>query len=278
MPEAKGKRGSQLDGTTQFGIFGRDALLRLIEFREDLHRTLVKDSAGLGQRQAPGRTMQQPAAQMTFQLADPPADHGFRHAEPFAGGYEATGLYNCDKGFDIGKLVHIVAKYRTNNSITLYLSTNAQRPCLGHARGERLYRQIEEITMNQTTMTPAIQMTGRVLMSAIFVMAGISKLGSYAATQGYMESTGVPGILLPLVILLELGGGLTVLLGWQTRISAFLLAGFCIVSALIFHANFGEQMQTMLFMKNLAMAGGFLFLVAGGAGAWSLDARRQTSR
>jgi len=139
-------------------------------------------------------------------------------------------------------------------------------------------RLAEEITMNQSILTAATRMTGRVLMSAIFVMAGISKLGSYAATQGYMESMGVPGILLPLVILFELGGGLTVLLGWQTRISAFLLAGFCIVSALIFHANFGDQMQSILFMKNLAMAGGFLFLVAGGAGAWSLDARRQAKR
>jgi putative oxidoreductase len=139
-------------------------------------------------------------------------------------------------------------------------------------------RLTEEITMNQSILTAATQMTGRVLMSAIFLMAGISKLGSYAATQGYMESMGVPGILLPLVILLELGGGLTVLLGWQTRISAFLLAGFCIVSALIFHASFGDQMQSILFMKNMAMAGGFLFLVTGGAGAWSLDARRQANR
>jgi len=140
------------------------------------------------------------------------------------------------------------------------------------------YRPNEEMTMNQSNLTAATRMTGRVLMSAIFVMAGISKLGSYAATQGYMESMGVPGVLLPLVILLELGGGVTVLLGWQTRISAFLLAGFCIVSALIFHANFGDQMQSILFMKNLAMAGGFLFLVADGAGAWSLDARRQANR
>ncbi len=83
-------------------------------------------------------------------------------------------------------------------------------------------------------------------------------------------------VLLPAVILLELGGGLAVLLGWQTRISAFLLAGFCLLSALIFHANFGDQMQSILFLKNMAMAGGFLFLVAGGAGAWSLDARRRT--
>jgi putative oxidoreductase len=134
----------------------------------------------------------------------------------------------------------------------------------------------EELTMNQSTLTAATQVTGRALMSAIFILSGIGKLGAYAATQGYMESKGVPGLLLPAVILLELGGGFAVLLGWQTRISAFLLAGFCLLSALIFHANFGDQMQSILFLKNMAMAGGFLFLVAGGAGAWSLDARRRT--
>jgi putative oxidoreductase len=143
-------------------------------------------------------------------------------------------------------------------------------------RGEKVSnRHFEEITMNQSTLTAATQMTGRVLMSAIFIMAGINKLSGYAATQGYMDSMGVPGALLPVVILLELGGGLAVLLGWQTRIGAFLLAGFCVLSALIFHANFGDQMQSINFMKNMAMAGGFLFLVAGGPGAWSLDARRQ---
>jgi len=133
----------------------------------------------------------------------------------------------------------------------------------------------EEIIMNSTPLTAALQLLGRVLMSAIFLMAGASKIGAYTATQGYMESVGVPGALLPLVITLELGGGLAVLLGWQTRFSAFLLAGFCIVSGVIFHANFSDQMQSILFMKNLAMAGGFLFLVAGGAGPWSLDARRR---
>jgi putative oxidoreductase len=92
-----------------------------------------------------------------------------------------------------------------------------------------------------------------------------------------MESMGVPGALLPLVILLELGGGLAVLLGWQTRIAAFLLAGFSVLTALIFHANFGDQMQSILFMKNLAMAGGLLFLVAGERHAWSIDARREVS-
>ena len=132
--------------------------------------------------------------------------------------------------------------------------------------------------MNTHVMKASTQLTGRVLMSAIFIMAGLNKLGAgYAGTQGYMESMGVPGALLPLVILLEIGGGLAVLIGWQTRIAAFLLAGFSLVSALIFHASFADQMQSILFMKNLAMAGGFLFLVAGETHIWSVDARRGVS-
>lgn len=129
--------------------------------------------------------------------------------------------------------------------------------------------------MNQSILNSGTQLAGRVLMSSIFLMAGINKISGYAGTQGYMESMGVPGALLPLVILLELGGGLAVLLGWQTRIAAFLLAGFSVLSAVIFHANFGDQIQSILFMKNLAMAGGLLFLVAGEKHNWSIDARRE---
>jgi putative oxidoreductase len=132
--------------------------------------------------------------------------------------------------------------------------------------------------MNQPILNASIQLIGRMLMSAIFIMAGINKIGGYAGTQGYMESMGVPGALLPLVILLEVGGGLAILLGWQTRVAAFLLAGFCVVSAVIFHANFTDQMQSILFLKNLAVAGGFLFLVAGETHKWSIDARRKASR
>ena len=127
--------------------------------------------------------------------------------------------------------------------------------------------------MNQSILNAGTQLTGRVLISAIFIMAGINKISGYAGTQGYMESMGVPGALLPLVILLEIGGGLAVLLGWQTRIAAFLLAGFTVLSALIFHAELGDQMQFILFMKNLAMAGGLMFLVAGRRHDWSIDAK-----
>lgn len=117
------------------------------------------------------------------------------------------------------------------------------------------------------------ELGGRVFIALIFVVAGWGKITGYAGTQAYMESVGVPGMMLPLVIALELGGGLLIIAGFQTRIVAFLLSGFCLVSAALFHANFADQMQSILFMKNVAMAGGFLFLVVHGAGAFSLDSK-----
>jgi putative oxidoreductase len=115
---------------------------------------------------------------------------------------------------------------------------------------------------------------GRVLISAIFLVSGLGKIAGYAGTQGYMAAMGVPGALLPLVIALEVGGALAIIFGYRTRLVAFLLAGFCIVSALIFHRALGDQTQFIMFLKNFAIAGGFLLLVARDAGEWSLDARR----
>ena len=117
------------------------------------------------------------------------------------------------------------------------------------------------------------ELGGRVFIALIFVVAGYSKIGGYAGTAAYMESTGVPGLLLPLVIALELGGGLLIIAGFQTRIVAFLLSGFCLASAALFHNNFADQMQSILFMKNVAIAGGFLFLVVHGAGTFSVDGK-----
>lgn len=125
-----------------------------------------------------------------------------------------------------------------------------------------------------TTLQTFAAPLGRILISLIFVVSGLGKIANYAGTQGYMEAMGVPGMLLPVVIALELLGGLAIILGWQARIAAFLLAGFSLLSAALFHADFGDQVQTIMFLKNLALAGGFLFIVAFGAGAWSLDNRR----
>ncbi|MFM5812676.1 DoxX family protein [Aeromonas veronii] len=116
-------------------------------------------------------------------------------------------------------------------------------------------------------------LAGRVLLALMFVMAGWSKIGGYAGTQGYMEAMGVPGFILPLVILLELGGGLAVVLGLFTRSLSVLLAGFTLMAAFIFHYQPAEQMQMLMFMKNVSVAGGFLALAAAGAGAFSVDAR-----
>ncbi len=114
---------------------------------------------------------------------------------------------------------------------------------------------------------------GRILLALMFVSSGLHKITTYANTQGYMEAVGVPGSLLPLVIALEVLGGLMIILGWHTRIAAFLLAGFCLLSAVLFHADFNNQMQTIMFMKNISIAGGFLMIVALGGGAYSLDQR-----
>ena len=121
-------------------------------------------------------------------------------------------------------------------------------------------------------MNASLSLLGRVGLSAIFLISGWGKLAGYDATQGYMESVGVSGALLPLVIALELGGGLAVLAGLFTRWTALALAGFSIASALFFHAA-ADPMQQIMFWKNVAMAGGFLVLAANGAGALSLDAR-----
>jgi putative oxidoreductase len=119
----------------------------------------------------------------------------------------------------------------------------------------------------------AADLAGRILLSAIFLSSGLSKISGYSGTQAYMESQGVPGALLPLVIGVEVLVPLAVILGWHTRVAAFLLAGFSILSALLFHGVIGDPMQYILFMKNVAIGGGFLILVARGPGEWSLDAR-----
>jgi putative oxidoreductase len=122
-------------------------------------------------------------------------------------------------------------------------------------------------------MNKLLNIASRILISQIFVLSGFGKITAYAATQAYMSKTGVPGELLPVVIAVEFGGGLALLLGFQTRIVSFGLAGFCIVSALIFHSNFADQMQLINFLKNMAMAGGLLMFTQYGAGSLSVDNR-----
>jgi len=130
-------------------------------------------------------------------------------------------------------------------------------------------------------MNASLSLLGRVGLALIFIISGWGKIAGYAATQQYMESMGLPGALLPLVIALEIGGGLAILTGALTRWVAIALALFSIASAAVFHANFADQMQAINFWKNLAMAGGFFVLAANGPGNLSLDAlwsRRRAAR
>lgn len=113
---------------------------------------------------------------------------------------------------------------------------------------------------------------GRLLLAAIFVIEGWSKLRGYDAAAAYMNRFGVSGCLLPAVIALELGGGLMIAAGWQTRPAAAVLAVFCILTAVLFHANLADRNQFLHFEKNLAIAGGLLALVVAGAGRWSVEA------
>jgi putative oxidoreductase len=121
---------------------------------------------------------------------------------------------------------------------------------------------------------PYLITLGRVLLAVMFIQAGIEKIFGYSGAQEYMEAHGVPGIVLPLVILVEAGGGLGVLLGLFTRWSAILLAGFCLLAAILFHFDLADRMQMINFMKNITIAGGFLVLAGAGPGALALDNRR----
>ena len=105
-------------------------------------------------------------------------------------------------------------------------------------------------------------------------MSGLNKIGNYSNTSGWMESMGVSSYLLPLVIILEILAAIAIIVGWKTKIAAFRLAGFCIISGIIFHSDFSNQLEIIMFMKNIAIAGGFLFLVVNGPGNFSIDNRK----
>jgi putative oxidoreductase len=121
----------------------------------------------------------------------------------------------------------------------------------------------------------SLNIAARILMSLIFILSGWSKLTGYSGTQAYFGSMGLPlpALVTPLVILIELGGGLALLLGFKARWAAGVLALFSMASAFIAHTNFADANQMNNFMKNLAMAGGYLLFVKYGAGVPSIDDR-----
>ena len=133
------------------------------------------------------------------------------------------------------------------------------------------------------TLQSPLALVGRVLLALMFVMAGFSKIAGFAGTVGYMQSKGLPAaqVLAALTIVLEIGGGLAIMLGLYTRWAALALAAFTLLATLIFH-NFWampaeqQMMQQLMFMKNLSVIGGLLVVAALGAGSASFDARRRT--
>jgi putative oxidoreductase len=124
-----------------------------------------------------------------------------------------------------------------------------------------------------STVQKVSELAGRLFLAAIFLLSGLGKIGAYAGTAAYMASVGVPGALLPAVIALEVLGAIAIIVGWKTRIAAVLLAGFTMLSGVLFHNNFADQVQMIMFLKNVAITGGFLLLVAHGPGALTLDRR-----
>ena len=114
---------------------------------------------------------------------------------------------------------------------------------------------------------------GRLLVAQVFLILGYRKIIHYDATAVWMESFGISGSLLPLVIVVEIFGSLGLILGWKTRVCAILLCGYCFLTAVLFHVNFSDPMQQIAFMKNIALSGGLLYVFAHGAGRFSLDNR-----
>ena len=120
-------------------------------------------------------------------------------------------------------------------------------------------------------MIKIFDLIGRVFISGVFLLSGFNKIGNYDGTVGWMESFGLPGFLLIPAIILEILAPILIIIGYQTKIAAGALSLFCLATAIIFHTDFSDQMQFIAFMKNLALAGGFLFLVVNGAKGYCLD-------
>ena len=116
-----------------------------------------------------------------------------------------------------------------------------------------------------------IQVLGRIFLSTIFLIEGMNKIFNYEGTIAYMENFNVPEYLAIPAIIVEILFPLLLIVGYQTKISALVLAIFTLATALIFHTDFTNQMQLISFLKNFAIAGGFLIIFVNGAGKYSLD-------
>ena len=127
-------------------------------------------------------------------------------------------------------------------------------------------------------MANVFDLIGRILISALFLISAFNKIFNLDGSMGWMESFGVPGFLIFPAIVIELILPVLVIVGYQARIAAGILAIFCLATAFIFHFDFSGQMQFILFLKNIGLAGGFLFIVANGTKEWSVDKEKKYVR
>ena len=120
-------------------------------------------------------------------------------------------------------------------------------------------------------MPNILDLVARILISVLFLLNGVFKISNYDGTVGWMEGFGIPGILIIPAIILEIVGPILIILGYKAKIAAGFLSLFCIATAVIFHNDFSDQMQLGSFLKNIALAGGFLFIFINGTKDFSLD-------
>tara|TARA_E500000178_G_scaffold165659_1_gene165061 strand:- start:26 stop:412 length:387 start_codon:yes stop_codon:yes gene_type:complete len=127
-------------------------------------------------------------------------------------------------------------------------------------------------------MANLIDLVGRILISALFLISAYDKIFSIDGSMSWMEGFGVPGLLLYPAIALEIILPFFIIIGYQARIAAGLLAIFCLATAFIFHLNFIDPMQKISFLKNIGLAGGFLFILANGTKEWAIDTKKKYVR
>ena len=127
-------------------------------------------------------------------------------------------------------------------------------------------------------MSNVLDLIGRVLISSLFLVSAFNKIFSIDGSMDWMEGFGVPGFLIYPAIILEIILPIFVIVGFRARISAGLLAIFCLATAFIFHLDFSNQMQLVSFLKNIGLAGGFLFIVVNGTRDWSVDREKKYVR
>lgn len=138
------------------------------------------------------------------------------------------------------------------------------------------HRAVDAQMFGESSRLRAIaELLGRHLLATLFLIMGLGKLAAAPATTAYMESIGLPGALLPLAVFVEIAGAIAVIIGWHTRIVSLVLAMFTLLTAALFHSNFGDQIELVMFLKNVSIAGGFLILAANGPARYSIDARRK---